>query len=162
MLLRGRRRLLSVSALAMFLCAAGSLVWGLWLPAVVEAPSWAATAPTLARQATAVSASRPALEHFAAWWDRPLRPPLFDPPPVVETPPAPPPPPPLAVRLVGTILEPGRPVAILVNAAGKIEMKSIGQTAGDPAQPAEILEVHRERVVVRYAGERRELTLESR
>jgi len=124
----------------------------------------AAPARTSARAAgtTAVESPRPELVAFEPYWERPLRRPLFDPPPVVETPPAPPPPPPLNLRLVGTILEPGRAVAVLANAAGKIEMKAVGQSTGDPGQPAEILEVHRERVVVRYAGETRELLLETR
>lgn len=162
MLLRQCRRLVTALSLVLWALAACALVWGVVPPDVIEPMIAPAATNHSKNHSTRMSVPRPELAQFEPFWDRPLRSPLFDPPVVVETPPPPPPPPPLTIRLVGTVVEPGRALAILVNAAGKIEMKAVGQTTGDPAQPAEILAVERDHVSVRYAGETRELALESR
>lgn len=59
-------------------------------------------------------------------WEKVLRGPLYDPPP--PPPPEIVPPPPLRLKLLGTIVEPGRSEAIVSTAAGQIEMARVGMT----------------------------------
>lgn len=70
---------------------------------------------------------------------RSLRGPLYDPPPMAQRPTPPPQPPPqspprvepkarLDVRLVGTIINDDRSVAIVSDASGKLDVKSRGET----------------------------------
>ena len=131
-----------------------ALIGSLWLGAAA-AVGWAYVAGQTEREelvvATPRAASPTASEpreavSFERLWDRPLRRPLVDPPPppppkpVVVTPPEPkpkpppkpapkppPPPPKPEVELVGTIIEAERPLAILVDASGRIDMKGPGQ-----------------------------------
>ena len=55
------------------------------------------------------------------------------------------------MKLIGTILEPDRTVAMFSTAAGKIEFKRVGESVGTQAARAEVVEIQRNRVLVRYA-----------
>lgn len=97
----------------------------------------------------------PSLEEFEAVWDVRLRQPLFEPPPK----PAPPvagagtAAPAIGIRLAGTVLESGRSIAVLLMPGGKLEIRRVGDRAGD----VEILAIEADRIVVRQKG--RDVTL---
>ena len=79
-----------------------------------------------------------------------LRRPLHDPPP--PTPPALPParpPPPLNIRLSGTIIEPGHCQALIAMPDGTVQLKNIGESAGD----ARIQEIRDRSITVEYFGQ---------
>jgi hypothetical protein len=97
----------------------------------------------------------PTVGEFAALWNRQLRRPLVDPAPTAaaaSTPAISP----LQVRLVGTIVEPGRSAALLCSAAGPIELKQVGEQV---ANVARLEEVHVDRVVLVYLNQRHEVRL---
>lgn len=87
-------------------------------------------------------------------WSRPYRRPLVDLPPVASSPVvAQVKAPPLNLKLMGTILEPGRERAIFSTAKGVSELRKVGETVGDAPASAEVVQIARDRVVVRYNGE---------
>jgi hypothetical protein len=77
--------------------------------------------------------------------------------PVVATPVAPPPAP-LHVRLVGTIVEPGRSAALFVGPQGAVELKQVGEAVGS----AKLSEVEDGRVILHQADRRMTLELPPR
>lgn len=58
------------------------------------------------------------------------------------------PPPALALKLSGTVVEPGRSRAILIGADGKAQLRGIG----DIVDGAEVLEIAADSITVRYLG----------
>ena len=91
--------------------------------------------------------------------ERDLQGPLWDPPPVPEPPPpVPPPPPPLRLRLLGTVVEPGRSRAIFMTGSNEIVFAGVGQTL----ENAEVEAIERDGVRVHYLEESRTLTVEER
>lgn len=143
---------------AWLLSAAGAAVigWGIFTPydaGVAAAPAGDGTSRR--SPAPATRPSFPPLEEFEAAWAVNLRGPLRDVPAapspasaaltgLVATPVAPP-----AFKLAGTVVEPGRSVAMLQTAEGRVELKSVGERMGT----AEILEIAIDRVVVRHNGQ---------
>jgi hypothetical protein len=85
-----------------------------------------------------------------------LRRPLHDPPPPppVLTPPAKPSPP-LNIRLSGTIVEPGHSQALIVMPDGTVQLKSVGEDAGN----ARIKEIGDGSITVDYLGQPTLLTV---
>ncbi|MEM8670551.1 MAG: hypothetical protein AAGG48_23700 [Planctomycetota bacterium] len=78
---------------------------------------------------------------------------LFDPPP----PPPPevkaePPPPPVRDQLIGTVIDPDRPQAIIRNMKGSVTFRAIGQAVSD-AYPNAIIEEIKESSIVLRRGE---------
>lgn len=100
----------------------------------------------------------PPLSWFEPIWAMNLRRPLYDQPqPVTSVArPVKKAPPPLPIRLAGTVVEPGRSVAMFITAGGKIELKGEGDTVGE----AEVLSIGQDGATVRYRGKRIELTLD--
>jgi len=153
---------MTLRALGLLLLLAGAFVaaWGFRgecaLPTVTSASD---IRPKRSAQKTSVE-QLPALKEFNPHWDKPLRRPLFDPPPVVVPPPKKEPPPPLNVRLVGTIIEPGKTIAMLTNARNSLEFKQVGDTLGAGKALATITSIENSRVVVQYAGETVVLTMQ--
>lgn len=64
-----------------------------------------------------------------------------------------------AFRLLGTIIEPGRPSAILSDRLGRQEIKGIGEHVGDDTGPT-IVEISSEQVFLDQGGVRTSLQLE--
>ena len=142
MSLRQTRWLLRGLIVLLWTAAAAAIVGSLVRDESAREPLVVATA----EPATLVDGSTPEVADLSAVWSRPLRGPLVDPPPpkprpkpvapVVVAPkpppapkpkPPPPPPPKPDVTLVGTIIEADRPLAILSDATGRIDMKGPGQ-----------------------------------
>lgn len=160
MSLRRKKLLLRVLALMLLLGGALIAVWGYRgdcsIPVTASAISGRPSRPAANDNHDAL----PELKEFEAHWNKPLRRPLFDPPPVVVPPPKKEPPPPLNVRLVGTIIEPGKTIAMLTNARNALEFKQVGETVGSGKLLATITAIENSRVVVQYAGETLVLTMQ--
>ena len=132
------------------------LAWG-WL-----SPGFAARRPAASRSPRTSRGEIPTnntpsltLQDFERVYSRQLRRPLFDVPspvvkPVVKRPTTKKQES-LKMKLIGTILEPDRTVAMFSTAAGKIEFKRVGESVGTQAARAEVVEIQRNRVLVRYA-----------
>lgn len=149
-----------------------SVARGLWAAAVVLAgaaalvAAWAIRAPHDRRAAAEVDDVARAvrqrspepqslpLSAFEAVWDLKLQEPLFPSASAAKTAAFQPPPPPLGLKLIGTIIEPGRSLAMLSAANEKAELKCVGEEYGG----AEILVIEQDRVMARYNG--RSVTLE--
>lgn len=157
--------------------AAGIGYWGATAPLTSEASRSLVSAEGGEEPAdrTRSSKSREDLvARLALVWSRPLLGPLVDPlPPPVVSPPEPtvvtplvprePTRTPLDVRLVGTILEAGRSMALLADSSGRIHLKRSGETielpAGDTIEVGDILV---DQVTVTRRGESVSLTLPPR
>ena len=166
--------------LAAVTAAAGTVAW-VWVEAGAT-PREAVALKSPAR-ATATASDDgpedPAGDLTGDWWSRPLRGPLVDPPPVVAVAPPPQPPPkpmsqpqpaprptpkPVAkpdpkLKLVGTIVEDGRPVAIAMDAEGTIDLKRPGQQFDLKPEGVTLKSVRKGAIVVSYQNADRELTL---
>jgi predicted lipoprotein len=58
------------------------------------------------------------------------------------------PPPPLALRLSGTVVEPGRSRAVMIGSDGKSQLRAIG----DVVDGAELIDISADSVTVKYLG----------
>ena len=136
MTLRMQRRLLWLLADGLFAASLAILAFGLTRPlATAEISDAIEPAPRVpsARSSEAPATppksepDREAMLHLAS---RDYRQMLFDPP---EAPPpeAQPPPPLPAFRLVGTVLNPDRPLAMIADERGRITLKTIGDRIGE-------------------------------
>jgi type II secretion system protein G len=65
----------------------------------------------------------------------------------------------LTVELAATVVEPGRSAAVLRLSDGSVKTCGIGDSVEDVGGPVVLTEVNRDRVLVSYAGTRRELRL---
>ena len=59
----------------------------------------------------------------------------------------------LGLTLRGTIVEKGHSVAVFSTVDSPVEIRGIGERVGDPGNEAEIVEVQRDQVVLRYQGD---------
>lgn len=142
------------AAAALAGAAALAAAWALWAP---HDPRTDASAADVARPVARPKVAAPALPlaSFEAIWDLKLQEPLFPSAPGNKSVASkPPPPPPLGFKLLGTIIEPGRSLAMLATAGGKAELRGVGEEYGG----AKILEIEQDRVTARYNG--RPVTLE--
>lgn len=93
----------------------------------------------------------PPLESFLTLASRNYRQQLFDPPPPPDTPPEQPKPLP-DFRLVGTVLNPSRPLAMIANARGQVTLKTLGDRIGDEDNYAVITAINSESISLEHAG----------
>lgn len=145
-------RLCRLGSLVTLAAAAGVAYWGT-LPVTLE--------PSAAPAVTAGGVPDPPriirLDALQAHLDQLLRPPLYDPPPPpVAPPPVEPPPPPLRVnlRLVGTVLEPGRDKALLAAPDGNIEFRTVGHRFDWESQTLVVEEVSPRDVLIHVVAPR--------
>jgi len=96
------------------------------------------------------------LSDYADIWQRDLRKPLHDPKPVAKAA-KPAPKPKLAVRLMGTVLEPGFTYAMLRGKSGETKFVGVGQSLDG----AEVVEVAVSSATVRFHGDLITLKIES-
>ena len=93
----------------------------------------------------------PPLKSFTELASRNFRQRLFDPPP-----PAPPPkkePPPLpSFRLVGTVLNSSRPLAMISDARNHVTLKTLGDHIGPDQNQAVILTIEANSITLKHAG----------
>jgi hypothetical protein len=149
-----RRIRLALSAFAVTAAglAALVLVSGYFAPYDAGAPAAPGPATAAAARPAGQAGAVPALAEFEKLWDIDLRRPLVDPPPAVAAAAAIARPPagvaPVGLKLAGTVVEPGHSVAVFVNAAGRSELKSVGDKAG----AAEVVDIQSDRVTLRYGG----------
>jgi hypothetical protein len=160
---RQRKRAIWLTAGALALAGAGAVAASVALPLKHPPPRpldlQAAGAP--ARQAEAPHsaagddvASTIDLRELRRLCAMDLRRPLFDPPPpaAAESEPQPEPRIPMSVRLVGTIIEPGRSIAMLQKHDGSITLCAEGRTVDDRGGPVKVIAVKENEVTVEYAG----------
>lgn len=153
------RLLLRAVGFGLLTAAVGVAAWA------AREPRVAVTEPALAPRAASRIEAAPAvprLEELAAVWSRPLRRSLVELPArqAADTAGAKPPrgrkgggtaqgeP----LRVVGTVLEAGRSVAILMDASGAIHVRQTGETLGEPLAGAVVEKVERQRVVLMHEG----------
>jgi len=124
--------------------AALSLLWAFWLPLATTRAAAATPSAAPTTRPTA-GAAIPPLRSFGPLLTLELRQPL-DPnaPTALPT---------LPVKLAGTILEPGRNMAMFQDKEGAVQLKAVGETIAG----AEVRQISESGVVVFYGGQ--ELTL---
>lgn len=136
---------------------------------------WVFEPSTIARSTSAVKATKtntakspiPDIPKFAAFQsllDQKLRAPLYDPPPPKPEPPKPPEPIRVDLRLVGTVLEPGRNQAMLADQKGKIIFCRVGDAISSQPGGISLESVSETDAVLRVTEPRDELvtlTIES-
>lgn len=160
---RRTKFLLWTAAWLLGAAGAAAIGWGVLAPYDVGvAPAPAGGGTSRRGPAPATRPSLPPLEEFEAAWAVNLRRPLRDAPAALSpalagatrqtAPPAPPP----SFKLAGTVVEPGRSVALLQTTEGRVELKSVGERMG----AAEILEIAIDRVVIRHNGQPHTLKLD--
>jgi hypothetical protein len=95
---------------------------------------------------------------------RDLRRPLFAPEPTVEQAEKPEPRPqprrPMSAQLVGTIVEPGRSMAVFRMSDGSFELCGTGESIEDPGGEVKVRNIEPYEVTVNYASQTRTLTIE--
>src|SRR5262249_61679256 len=90
---------------------------------------------------------------FESFWSKRLHPALFDRPSVIaESINAQAEVAPLQIKLLGTILERDRSMALFSTPRSAVELRGISETVGDAAEGAEVVEISRDQVVVRHQG----------
>ena len=93
----------------------------------------------------------PPLESFLTLASRNYRQQLFDPP--LEAAPPPEQPKPLPdFRLVGTVLNPSRPLAMIADGRGQVTLKTLGDRIGDENNFAVITAINSESISLEHAG----------
>jgi hypothetical protein len=131
--------------------SAAALCIARWLP--LETPTVPAGPLRYESAGTNTDAPVPSLAQIEQLASLDLRRPLYDTPAAAA---APAQRPPLALKLAGTIVEPGHSRAVLVGPEGKVELKSVGQSVAG----AEVLRIDPESVTVRYLDQEVQLTLQ--
>jgi hypothetical protein len=131
-----RTRLLIRGAATVLLLSSATLIaWAFQSPVAVDDQADLMAAKRVASKKTKLVGSPP-LKDFAKVWKTELRRPLYDPPPLPKedkkdsrkkrrreaVPDA------GGLRLVGTMLEDGRSMAIFTDATGKVDFKAVGET----------------------------------
>ena len=165
MSVRQTRLLLNVMTTLLFAVTGGVFWWAMQPPAESSAAPWTPPEP---QQADAGPSQSLDAESFADLWDRPLAGPLYDPPPVDPKPAPPvqpepepePEPTPLEVRLVGTIIEAGRSMAIVTDASGKIDLKQVGGVLDLEPPGIRVDQIEAETVTVSFQGAQSRLKME--
>lgn len=136
---------------AALLLVVGSVLWPL---GGLAPPAPSATARPAAG-ATAAVGLRP-LDDYAARWQRRLRGPAGAAPPASTAPLTAAPPVSATdsgpVKLLGTVLEQGRDVAIFLDPAGQIALRRVGESLEGLGDTARVARIERERVTVDVAG----------
>lgn len=133
---------------AMLVCAAGVVGMASGLPYPQSQPLAAAPPVNPTAENQAASPQEPALPPAShPVWRTALRKPLKDPPPKPPTTPVVQRVPPLRVQLLGTVIEPGWPLALVV-ADNKMQWVGVGDTVDH----AEILAITPDRMTVRHHG----------
>ena len=167
MTLRVQRRLLWLLADGLLAACLAILALGLTRPlaradfaaqddTMADGPSaHQSESPAELTEGTSELNAEPDLESLLRLAARNYRQRLFDPPPQpVQAKPPPPLPP---FRLVGTVLNPDRPLAMIADERGRISLKTIGDKVGEPDNIAVITAIEAE--LVRLLHNDREVTV---
>jgi hypothetical protein len=165
MTLKMKKRLLTALSLVTFSAAGGILAWGFCQAPEME-PAVTGESPLASNAKALLKTSRPSsiavgnsatsqtvgLSSFAAFWERPLRRPLFDPPPrpqvVTEKRALPP----LRARLLATMIETDNSTAILRLGSGEVVFRKVGQPLGAEEPMAKIARIEAGSVSVTREG----------
>jgi len=152
--IRRLRTLLWALSITLSLASLSAVSWAVWWPYHASLPqSTPATREKSASDDPGLSFGRPTLSQFEGLWDKRLRRPLYDPPPptpkVAEVKKLPP----LQIKLLGTIIEPGKSQAMLATPRGTVELKRVGDTIDSEQPPAELVTIERDRVVLKRQGD---------
>ncbi len=141
----------------------GAAIWYAFARPLDLPPQGKQTTAEVVPVASEVSREEPELEALLAACRVPLRRPIFDPPPPL--PPAPPPKivrPPPPVKLLGTVLGSGEPMAMIADASGAVEFKKVGDGIGAKDSQAVIAAIEASRVEVAHEGRTIELRIEGK
>lgn len=132
------------------------LMWAvLWPCGVAEAPKNLTVNTTRGTVSHQLVAAR-GLNEFEPLWNRRLQQPLgasatkqVDLKPTIAEPLVTP----LTIRLLGTVVEPGRTLAMFSTGPAQIEFKGVGQAIGSGMERVEVVEIYRRQAVVRFRGQ---------
>ena len=153
-----RRLRFSLVALVIVLVVATiSTLWIGWrLPYAGEvAPDDVAVSHRVRAAGKTASTPLPDLAGLERVSQKPLQRALFDPPPPAPVIAHAPPPP--QVRLLGTIIEPGRSLAVLGEPGGKTALRSAGQFVANTGNTVVVVRVETDQVVLKHLD--REITV---
>ncbi len=170
--IRQRKRLLSLSAVAMGCAACATVVLGLVLPmhveAEVDAPP-AAADPRLgtgdanaASKSPATETTRPSRSTLKQLCSMDLHRPLYDPLPPPEPKPQKteaPPSSPLKARLVGIAIEHERSMALFQMPDGSIEVCGAGESFEQDGRPVKVTHIAMNAVNIEYANKTHQLQM---
>jgi len=161
MTLRGKKSILIIGSAFLWIAAAGVLAWGIRPPELpVKSHSAAEFDRSREKAANHPAAISLSSKDFEAYWDRPLRPPLFDPPPppppVVEKKPIPP----VRAKLLATMIEAGNSMAMLELENGEVVFRKVGELIGPPNSEAKVAEIQPGTVIVRQGEDETRLTVD--
>lgn len=162
---RTTRTLLQTTALA-FWAASAALVCLAFFPPTLAPPAEGLAVAATGRNGDVGRRSERTLTDFEPLWGKPLR-------PVNPSPPAPPQPEPLptkeqvasaagsssglGVQLIGTVLEKGRSLAVLIDGQGNIVLRAVGETLSGGAEAVRVERIELNRVTL--SGESQRVTL---
>lgn len=151
--LRSAKSLIALSVLGMSIGVPLIFFWAVAWPCpsgLSEDPSYLAreTKSLSREQTTAVTVAQ-----FKPYWDQPLRRPLYDPPPKPAAKQVPIKKQIPSLQLVGTIVEPGRSVAIVKMGSDKLQLKRVGESLGPKGDDCLVESVDSDSIVVRRGSE---------
>ena len=173
MTLKTTKRLLTLATLLILSAAVGILAWGFAPAAEIEPTEGLGPSLVSADKATKRATRNPSkavttdlvassidAANLAAFWERPLRRPLFDPPP--------PPPkpiekkvlPPIRARLLATMIEAENSTAVLKLASGEVVFRKVGQPLGTDEPNAKIARIEPGSVSVSRDGDETRLMVD--
>jgi hypothetical protein len=160
------KRLMSAGAILTGMAAGATLLLGVLLPVRVPPEEPRARRPASADEQPAlvtaedVAGDHPSLPALRRVCSLDLRRPLYDAPPE-KTPDVQPPAAkvPLAIRLLGTVQEPGHSMAMVQTSDGMIEVYAEGDRIDDAGSVFMIMKIEAEQVTIDHGGRSHTLTL---
>ena len=135
----------------MVVIGAGQLIPSELLQSDVVFPETASPDPFEASSTQSNPNPLPPLDSFLTLASRNYRQQLFDPPPGTAPPPKQPIPLP-NFRLVGIVLNPSRPLAMIADGRGQVTLKTLGDRIGDENNFAVITAINSESISLEHAG----------
>ena len=156
---RSLRRSLWLLAVLIVLLGGGAATLLLTVP--LDLPEESVTISPKATAQNEDKSDLPSLAELVRVSSLDIRKRLFDPPPPPPKiePPKPKKPPP-AVKLLGTVLHPSEPVAMIADASGQVTFKKLGDAVGAEDNMAIVSAIERTLVRLEHEGETLEISLE--
>lgn len=163
MQVRTLRRGLQGTSVAVGLAAMGVAFYGAWGPLRLAEPSaaWRPRPPASSLSGESLRTQSSRWDLSSPFWDKPLRA-IFARKPaekkksVARSVKASRPAQPrvrLPIKLIGTIVEPGRPFAVFTDAQGRCEVRGVGEQIQVGGVCAEVVGIERDEVVLRCGGQ---------
>jgi hypothetical protein len=171
MRLKTTKRLLNLASLAVLGTSGAVGYWGLTPVSRIDLAGPTGNAPALttgvnqlgkAKTGSAVSPPPTAVVGcgVAINWGRAMRRPLFDPPPPAPVVVAKAPPQPIRARLLATLIEDEKSMAMLKLASGQVVFRKVGESLGADEPSVEISKIETGAISIRRGNEEMRLSVE--